>query len=494
MGPCETREMLVEQLKTWAADPTTSGGSFAITKDSLKPATSKRGRHQLIKCHRGGNSRSQQENLNPNDIERTTQKPSSKVECPWGLYIEETDIGWIVSQPSKPALKRAQTSGSNECMDHDNHKPIQTSTEMLKYPGLRTIPEQLHEYAAHLQEARVKVADIYHALVERCMKENIQVTFTVDDIKNKYCANPLDKILDCTNLAKHLRERLESNPDLEYELYLDHDGNLQRIFFVLEGGKEIWKRCKGAVLMYDTKHGTNRYGLKLGNFVTIDENGKTRVIASSFVLNEDVESFSWAFQCFADVFQVFPVVFFTDGDTSMAQATTTIWPTSVHLLCTFHMWKNVYQHMSPLFSDRTHWKVFTDMWWRLCKNSDIGERAHFSDKFNAMVAFTRQHSSASKEKVDMQIQWLDTLASRKHKWAACFTWEHRTYGIHSTQRAEAMHSAIAVFCSKQHTILEIVTRLEQMAEEQALKSELLALDSIMGSTIGRQGNVFPVAL
>ena len=39
MGPCETREMLVEQLKTWAADPTTSGGSFAITKDSLNAST-----------------------------------------------------------------------------------------------------------------------------------------------------------------------------------------------------------------------------------------------------------------------------------------------------------------------------------------------------------------------------------------------------------------------------------------------------------------------
>lgn len=57
-----------------------------------------------------------------------------------------------------------------------------------------------------------------------------------------------------------------------------------------------------------------------------------------------------------------------------------------------------------------------------------------------------------------------------------------------------MHSAITVLCSKQQTILEIVTRLEQMAEKQALKSELLTLDSILGLTIGRQGNVFPLAL
>jgi len=109
-------------------------------------------------------------------------------------------------------------------------------------------------------------------------------------------------VLDCTNLAKHLRECLESNPELEYDIHLgSDDGTLQRIFFALNDGKQqIWSHCKGAVLMYDTKHGTNWYGLlQLGNFVTVDENGKTHVLTGSFVLNEeDVDRFSWAFQRF----------------------------------------------------------------------------------------------------------------------------------------------------------------------------------------------------
>ena len=40
--------------------------------------------------------------------------------------------------------------------------------------------------------------------------------------------------------------------------------------FVLKQGKAIWKRSKGAVLLFDTKHGTNQNGLKLWCFVTLN--------------------------------------------------------------------------------------------------------------------------------------------------------------------------------------------------------------------------------
>lgn len=56
MGPCPTRVMLVQHLEQWASDPTTAGGAFSLSKDLLKPATSRQGSYQLIKCHRGGKS------------------------------------------------------------------------------------------------------------------------------------------------------------------------------------------------------------------------------------------------------------------------------------------------------------------------------------------------------------------------------------------------------------------------------------------------------
>ena len=101
-----------------------------------------------------------------------------------------------------------------------------------------------------------------------------------------------------TNLAAHLKERKENNDELDYAIELDREGNLSRVFFVLNEGKTIWNQIRGAVLLYDTKHGTNRYSLKLGCFVSIDRSGATRVLASSFVSSEDEESFTWAYKQF----------------------------------------------------------------------------------------------------------------------------------------------------------------------------------------------------
>lgn len=77
-------------------------------------------------------------------------------------------------------------------------------------------------------------------------------------------------------------------------------------------------------------------------------------------------------------------------------------------------------------------------------------------------------------------------------WAACFCWQHRTFGIHSTQRAEAIHSSIARFCSIRSSILAITKNLEQMAEQHNLKSEMNALNHLLESTI-KSTTLLPMA-
>ena len=192
---------------------------------------------------------------------------------------------------------------------------------------------------------------MYRALVRECRSQGLEVTFNKDDIRNKYAATAASRILDCTNLIGYLKERKVLDPNAEYDIHLDDDdGSLDRIFFVLKGGKDIWDRSKGSVLLYDTKHGTNRYGMKLGCFTCVDENGKTRVLAGSFLLSEDEDSFKWAYESFENSFDSAPIVFFTDSDIAMAIAVRSTWPDTIHLLCTFHIWKNFYKHIHPLFN------------------------------------------------------------------------------------------------------------------------------------------------
>ena len=57
----------------------------------------------------------------------------------------------------------------------------------------------------------------------------------------------------------------------------------------MEGGKK--EQDTTAVILFDSKFGTNRYKLKLGVFCTIDKEDITRIVAISFPMNEDEDSF-----------------------------------------------------------------------------------------------------------------------------------------------------------------------------------------------------------
>jgi hypothetical protein len=68
-------------------------------------------------------------------------------------------------------------------------------------------------------------------------------------------------------------------------------------------------------------------------------------------------------------------------------------------------------------------------------------------------------------------KWLDGMRERANQWAACMTYKYMTFGIHSTQRAEAIHSAMqSRFANKNSTFLQLVKDLERMSEELEFRS------------------------
>jgi hypothetical protein len=88
------------------------------------------------------------------------------------------------------------------------------------------------------------------------------------------------------------------------------------------------------------------------------------------------------------------------------------------------------------------------------------------------------------------------MGAKASQWAACFTWSFKTFGIHSTQRVEAIHSVIQSFCSKHSSITDLVHDLERMAEHHLQKSETGALRQEMNIFLGSQhhGTLFRPAL
>ena len=66
--------------------------------------------------------------------------------------------------------------------------------------------------------------------------------------------------------------------------------------------------------------------------------------------------------------------------------------------------------------------------------------------------------------------WLMNLFDCREKWAACYTWQHLTFGIHSTQRSEAINSSVAQWCRKTSMLTELYNKLAYLAQTQAINS------------------------
>ena len=103
--------------------------------------------------------------------------------------------------------------------------------------------------------------------------------------------------------------------------------------------------------------------------------GRTVILASSLLSNETESSFDWVFREFVKAFHTLPKVLFTNGDPAMAAAIRSALPNTSHLLCTYHLSKNLYTHIKPLFNHKAGnakemWEKFCNCWWKICKKQD----------------------------------------------------------------------------------------------------------------------------
>ena len=76
------------------------------------------------------------------------------------------------------------------------------------------------------------------------------------------------------------------------------------------------------------------------------------------------------------------------------------WPCSTHLLCTFHLYKNLFEKVHPAFiGNMNHWNNMSNMWWKLCKLSDSEGRLVFNNEWDKFMYYFNTFSNHSYKKV-----------------------------------------------------------------------------------------------
>ena len=404
--------------------------------------------------------------------------------CKWGATYEETAEGWLLFR-----YKRHVNADGSVTSNHHNHVLIENKYAMH---GLRAsrgaVPDDLQKIGRIMHtKSGCHPSDIMRILNELAIDQGLSVGgWTIEDIKSLYRPTAGERMFDTANLFCQLQAR-NATEGLEY--YARHEGDrLKSLFVQLDGSIQDWARTGSKnVVLFDPTWGTNKYGLKMCCFTTLTGTGRTVILAMSLLDTETVDNFEWSFRCFADTFKTAPAIIFTDGCDKIRRAIVQVsavrgdpWFDIRHMLCVYHLSGNLFTHVRHLFRDSfENWKKVLNKFWQIAKKRDYDSINTFDKEWDQLIQYV-QANSCDSERKEHEIQWLENLGERSKQWAARFVFQHCTFGMHSSQRSEAIHSAIKKNVTKaNHLLVACIQAMEEYNTDarcrHAVEAEILRL-------------------
>ena len=404
-GPVQGNDKHVEEaVRLWARDCNKGGGGFGIRRAGKQSAAS-RGDRVRFQCAK--------------DAHRSE-------DCKWECTFEESATGWILV---------------HAVWEHNGHALLESAPQVMAARGTAFLPDDLMEIGETAAASGLAIKDIDRHLTKAAEKKGLAKTWLPSHLRSRLTILTHGDF-DLSGLVETLKRREDEN-NTAFEMHCDVKGAATHIFVQLEGGMEDWASCPSNVLLFDPTWGTHRGGMKLCCFTMVACTGQTVVLAFALLNDEKADSILWSFRAFATHFKKAPSVVFTDDAPAIGAAFVSMhdggaWNGAAHFLCTFHLAKNFFKHVKPVVQDPAAWREMNSWFWKFAKYSDRrfdaeAEWQGFLARFDAVA------NGASKGTVQL---WLGDLHMRRRKWMAVFTWGHTTWGVHSTQRAEAVHSAL----------------------------------------------------
>ena len=144
----------------------------------------------------------------------------------------------------------------------------------------------------------------------------------------------------------------------------------------------------------------------------------------------------------------------------MLRALATIMPDTFRMACIWHLSKNVNAHIHPLYTGNEQgWRTFINKWWRIALETDEAACATWEEDWAALTAVFTQDTAASAPR-STALAWLAALSARRESWAARWTWSRFTAGCDSTQRTEAVNSAVKGYTTASMLLVKLLAALD----------------------------------
>ena len=221
------------------------------------------------------------------------------------------------------------------------------SLEMAGHPTSRRLCTEAEQTIKQLVSVGVAPRQILAAL----RSEHPSALVTAKTVYNAKAQQRREVLAGRSPIQALLDKLKESN--YQHTVECNANGNVQRLFFAhLDSITLAWRYS--SVLLMDCIYKMNRFHMPL--LVVIGRTGlnTTFFISFAFLEEENTTRYIWALTQLKNLFtnRPFPAVFVTDADLALANAIVILLPECCHLLCLWHIDKNVLAKCKTLISNK----------------------------------------------------------------------------------------------------------------------------------------------
>lgn len=361
----DTREDLTE----WCQNVGKELNVVIIIFKSEKATHGRRGR-LILGCERGGVYRNHRKKTTENEEEMKTpprhrrRSSTRKCNCPF-------ELRGIPVEGDKWKLKIT-------CGLHNHELP--KSLVGNSYVSRLTPDEK--RILVDMTVSGVKPRDVL-TTIKRHNDTNLSTMRTIYNAKAKMRLGDVEGRTAMHHLTKLITEkqyvhweRKAMDIDIASDIFWAHPESI------------LLAKCFPSILMLDCIYRTKRSKMPLLEVVGVTSTSKTFYIAFAFLQAEKENNYEWALQKLKRLFEphALPNVFVTGKEQALIHAVHTVFPNCKHLLCTFHISRDIEQNCKRYFEASEGWKVFFQEWSDLTQSESEQEFVNMWEKFKATWA------------------------------------------------------------------------------------------------------------
>ncbi|CAN1160172.1 Protein FAR1-RELATED SEQUENCE 5 [Linum perenne] len=212
--------------------------------------------------------------------------------------------------------------------------------------------------------------------------------------------------------------------------------------------------------MFDTTYKKNKYNLPFVIFSSVNHHYSTCIFGCALLQHEKEDNYTWALDTLKKAMGgKKPTAVITDGDHAMSIAITKVFPKATHRLCSWHLDKNVAQHVKDT-QFKSGWSKFVDAQY---------EDEEFIVKWNE---FVEKYSLTTNNWVKKH------LFDKRHEWAQTYFRGVFFAGMKTTSRCEGLNSKLGKYVGHNYSLLEFCVNFDRWMEDMREEERRLDYESI----------------